>query len=46
MARIGRTIPNKPIVVRNSQLGGVAPPTPVTQLIIKSTAALVNASTW
>jgi len=46
MARIGRTQPNKPIIVRNSQLGGAAPPAPVVQLIIANKAALVNASTW
>lgn len=46
MARIGRTQPNRPIVVRNSQLGGAAPPAPVQQLIVQNKAALVNASTW
>lgn len=45
-ARLGRGQPNRPIIVRNTTLGGAAPPAPPLQLIIKSTAALVNASTW
>lgn len=46
MARIGRTQPNTPIIVRNTRLGGAAPPAPVQQLVVANKAALVNASTW
>lgn len=34
MARIGRTQPNTPIIVRNTRLGGAAPPAPVQQLVV------------
>lgn len=45
-ARLGRGQPNRPIIVRNSQLGGAPPPAPVVQLAVANKAALVNASTW